>query len=71
MTHGKIPYSPSGIYIVDENPKWSKRRKESNKPVINLVTPVPQTIKQAKANLKYKKEKQVEEAVVTQRPKKG
>ena len=52
MAHGQIPYTPSGWYIVDENPEWSKRQREPNKPVINLVTPVAQTIEQAKADLK-------------------
>ena len=47
---GQIPYSPSGWYIVDENPEWNKKRTE--KPSINLVTPVAQTIEQAKADLK-------------------
>ena len=67
MTHGKIPYSPSGWYIVDENPEWSKRRKDPNKPIINLVTPVAQTIEQAKADLKDEEKKKEK---ISPRPKK-
>ena len=69
MAHGKIPYSPSGWYIVDENPEWSKRRKEPNKPIINLVTPVAQTIEQAKADLKDEEKKKEEEQMLISRPK--
>ena len=57
MAQGKIPYSPSGWYIVDENPEWSKRRKDPNKPAINLVTPVAQTLERAKADLKDEEKK--------------
>ena len=70
MANGKIPYSPSGWYIVDENPEWSKRRKAPNKPVINLVTPVAQTIEQAKADLKDNEKKKEEEQIITPRLKK-
>lgn len=55
MARGKIPYSTSGYYIVDENPEWSKRAKEPNQPVINLVSPVAQTVKQAEAELQEEK----------------
>ena len=64
---GEIPYSPSGWYIVDENPEWSKRRKHPNQSVINLVTPVAQTIEQAKADLKDEEKKKKEQIA---RPKK-
>ena len=57
MAHGKIPHSSTGYYIVDQNPEWSKNPKPklSNEPVINLVTPVAQTLEQAKADLKEEK----------------
>ena len=70
MAKGKIPHSSTGYYIVDENPEWRKRPKESNKHIINLVTPVALTLEQAKADLKKENEKKAEEANVAQRLKK-
>ena len=57
MAKGKIPHSSAGYYIVDAHPEWSSKESESDKPVINLVTPVAQTLEQAKADLQQERAK--------------
>lgn len=48
MAHGKIPHSSSGWYIIEQH---VQRRGNNEEPVVKLVTPVAQTLEQAKADL--------------------
>ena len=60
MTQGKVPHSSTGWYIV--NDRRIHPRKSNVETKIKLVTPVGQTLEQAKMDLKEEKEEKMNDS---------